>query len=67
MESKKTLRQIRREKDITQEELSRLTGITTRSITTYENDIKALRSASYDNLSKMADALEVAVDDIFLG
>ncbi len=64
---KKTLRQIRREKDMTQEELSIETGITTRSITTYENDIKALRSAKYEFLEKMAKALGVKVDDIFLG
>ena len=65
--SRKTLRQIRREKDITQEELSTLSGITSRSITTYENDINALRSASYENLEKLATALGVKVDDIFLG
>ena len=65
--SKKTLRQIRREKDMTQEELSSLTGITSRSITTYENDVQALRNASYDNLEKIAKALNIKVDDIFLG
>ena len=64
---KKTLRQIRREKDITQEQLSKLSGITSRSITAYENDINALRSTSYDNLEKLAKALEVEVDNIFLG
>jgi len=64
---KKTLRQIRREKDITQEQLSELTGITTRSITTYENDVQALRSASYEYLDKIVTALGVKIDDIFLG
>ena len=64
---KRTLRQIRREKDVTQEELSALTGITTRSITTYENDVQALRSASYEYLDKIAKALKVKIDDIFLG
>lgn len=64
---KKTLRQIRREKDMTQEELSKLTGITTRSITSYENDINALRSTNYDTLEKIAKALDVEVDNIFLG
>lgn len=52
---------------MTQERLSNMTGITTRSITTYENDVNALRSASYDNLSKLARALQIEVDDIFLG
>lgn len=65
--SKKTLRQIRRENDVTQDELSRLTGITTRSITLYENDVNALRRASYDFLERIAKALGVNVDDIFLG
>lgn len=65
--SRKTLRQIRRERDITQEELSKITGITTRSITTYENDVQALRSASYEYLEKIAVALKVKIDDIFLG
>ncbi len=64
---KRTLRQIRREKDITQEELSAITGITTRSITTYENDVQALRNASYEYLDKIAKALEIKIDDIFLG
>lgn len=65
--SKKTLRQLRREKDITQEELSRMTRITSRSITTYENNVQALRSASYDYLERLAKALDVDIDDIFLG
>ena len=65
--SKKTLRQLRREKDITQEELSRMTGITSRSITTYENNVQALRNASYNYLERLAEALNVNIDDIFLG
>lgn len=52
---------------MTQEELSRLTGITTRSITLYENDVNTLRRASYDFLERIATALETSVDDIFLG
>lgn len=64
---KKTLRQIRREKDVTQEQLSRKTGITTRSITAYENDLNSLRNASYDYLERIAKALDIEVDDIFLG
>ncbi|HLR34275.1 MAG TPA: helix-turn-helix transcriptional regulator [Tissierellales bacterium] len=65
--SKKTLRQLRRERDITQEELSRMTRITSRSITTYENNVQALRSASYDYVERLAKALDVDIDDIFLG
>lgn len=65
--SKKTLRQIRREKDITQVELARLSGLTPKSISLYENDINLLRGASYGNLEKIAQALGVKVHDIFLG
>lgn len=65
--SKKTLRQIRREKDITQVELARLSGLTPKSISLYENDINLLRGASYSNLEKIAHALGVKVHDIFLG
>ena len=64
---KRQLRQIRRNKDITQEQLSQLTGLSGRIISSYENDINALRSASYENLEKIANALGVKVDDIFLG
>ncbi|WP_409229461.1 helix-turn-helix domain-containing protein [Gudongella sp. SC589] len=65
--AKKTLRQIRREKDFTQKQLSQLTGLTERIISIYENDINALRAASFYNLEKLAIALGVTVDDIFLG
>lgn len=65
--SKKSLRQIRREKDITQEQLAELTGLTSKSISNYETDIENLRSASYENLEKIAKALEVNINDIFLG
>lgn len=64
---KKTLRQIRREKDITQEELSRLTGLSHRIISLYENDLETLRGASYYNIEKIASALQVNINDIFLG
>lgn len=64
---KKTLRQIRREKDITQEELAKITGITDRSISLYENDIEALKSASYKTIEKLAIALDVKISDIYLG
>lgn len=65
--SKKTLRQIRREKDVTQEELSQMTGLSDRTISMYENDLEALRGASYYNIEKIASALGVKVNDIFLG
>lgn len=65
--SKKTIRQHRREKDMTQEQLSTITGLSHRAISSYENDIKTVRSASYGNLEKIAKALGIKVHDIFLG
>lgn len=65
--SKKTLRQIRREKDITQDELSQMTGLSQRIISLYENDIDVFRGASYSNLEKIANALNVNIGEIFLG
>jgi transcriptional regulator with XRE-family HTH domain len=65
--AKKLLRQIRREKDITQEQLAQLTGLSQRIISIYENDLSALRSSSFVNLEKLATALGVSMDDIFLG
>ena len=32
----------------------------------YENDVEKLRKASYDTIDKLANALSVSVDDIFL-
>lgn len=63
---KKTLRQIRRGKDITQEKLAEMTGLTTRTITIYETDNERLKKAKYENIEKIAKALGVTVNDIFL-
>ncbi|WP_100065145.1 helix-turn-helix domain-containing protein [Miniphocaeibacter massiliensis] len=63
---KKTVRQLRREKDITQEQLAELTGLTTRTITLYENDTNKLKKAKYENIEKIAKALDVSINDIFL-
>lgn len=61
-----TLRTLRRFRGKTQEELAKETGITSRTLASYENDINKLRKASYDKVEKLAIALEVSVDDIFL-
>ena len=64
--AKKTLRQLRREKDMTQEELARLANITPRTISNYETKTSALKNAKYETISRIAKILEVSVGDIFL-
>ncbi len=64
---KKTLRQWRLINDFTQKKLAEKAGVTPKSISNYETNIENLRRASYDNLDRIARALGVKVDDIFLG
>lgn len=61
-----TLKTLRRFRGMTQEELAKATGITSRTIMSYENDVEKLRKARYDTIDKLANALSVSVDDIFL-
>ncbi|MBF1724473.1 MAG: helix-turn-helix transcriptional regulator [Streptococcus sp.] len=61
-----TLKTLRRFRGMTQEDLAKATGITSRTIMSYENDVKKLRKASYDKIDKLANALSISVDDIFL-
>lgn len=63
---KYSLQQIRVIKNMTQKELADKSGISERSINSYEKDINRLRQAKYVNVKKLADALNVKVDDIFL-
>jgi len=66
MMSKKTLRQFRREKDMTQEELASLAKVTPRTISKYETKPSTLKNAKYETISRIAKILGVSVDDIFL-
>ncbi|MET3634469.1 helix-turn-helix transcriptional regulator [Streptococcus porcorum] len=61
-----SLKTLRRFRGLTQEQLSKETSVTTRTIQNYENDIASLRRASYETIKKLALALDVSVDDIFL-
>lgn len=61
-----TLKTLRRFRGKTQEELAKDTGITSRTIMSYESDVNNLRKASYETIEKLAGALDVSVDDIFL-
>ena len=62
-----SIKELRARKDITQEELAKLTGLTARTIHVYEKDVANLRNASYSNIKKLADALDVELEEIFLG
>ena len=62
-----SIKELRARKDISQEELANLAGLTARTIYNYEKDVSNLRNASYSNIKKIADALDVKVEEIFLG
>ncbi|RQW65677.1 XRE family transcriptional regulator [Listeria sp. SHR_NRA_18] len=64
---KYTLKQLRAMQGMTQEELAKKTGITTRTIINYESDVSNLRNSAYKTIEKLAVALNSNVDDIFLG
>jgi len=60
------LKQLRILNSLSREELAVLTGLTSRTIYNYEKDINNLRKANYETLEKLASALGVSVDNIFL-
>lgn len=62
-----TLEQWRKLRGLSQEDLAVKTGLTSRTIINYENDVNNLTSASYKNVQKLADALGVKLSQIFLG
>ena len=52
---------------MSQEELGEAVGLTARTIGTYEKDINSLKNVSYAKLQEIAKALDVSIDNIFLG
>lgn len=62
MEFFQKLRKLRDDKGLTQVQLSELTGIPQPMISQYE---KGLKEPSVSNAKKIADALEVPLDDFF--
>ncbi|NLI89766.1 MAG: helix-turn-helix transcriptional regulator [Epulopiscium sp.] len=64
---KYSLKELRARKGVSQEELARLIGITARTVHNYESDIEKLRNTSYKNIENLARALEVEINEIFLG
>lgn len=55
------LKRIRKEKKLTQQDLSQLSGVPQQTISRYE---KGSRNADSENLKKLALALEVSADDL---
>ncbi|WP_423253210.1 helix-turn-helix transcriptional regulator [Melissococcus plutonius] len=66
LKEKERLFDLRISKRMTQRELTKKTGLTEKTIITYESSIEKLRNASYKNVEKVANALDVGIDDIFL-
>jgi len=64
--NKQALFDIRMQKRLTQKDLAIASGLSERTINTYESDIDNLRNARYKNVEKVANALGVSVDAIFL-
>ncbi len=64
---KERLKILRVKADLTQEELAEKAGVTSRTINAYEVDVNNIRKARYETLEKIANALGVQVDNIFLG
>lgn len=61
-----TLEQWRRIRLMSRADLSRKTGITEKTIFNYESSVNRLRKSSYDRLEKLANALKISVNDIYL-
>jgi len=64
---KDTLKVLRVRANLTQKQLAAKVGNTPRSIGLYEADVNNLRKADYLTIDKIAKALGVTVNDIFLG
>lgn len=67
VKSRETVKVLRARVEITQEELASKSGLSARTIVQFEKDVNNLRKAKYETLLKLAEGLNVEVDDIFLG
>ncbi|MDQ0159007.1 transcriptional regulator with XRE-family HTH domain [Alkalibacillus salilacus] len=65
--TREKLKVLRVKAEMTQEQLASKSGVSARSIILYEMNVNNLRKAHYSTLEKIANALGVKVDDIFLG
>lgn len=60
------LEQWRKIRGLSQEELAKEVGISSKSIWNYESNIENLRGASYDTVHKIAQSLGIRTNQIFL-
>ena len=58
------LKEMREAKGLSQSQLAKETGISVRTIQSYERGARKLSGASYDRLKKMAEALGVDIEDL---
>lgn len=65
--TKESLKVLRVKTGLTQEEFAEKAGVSAKMIGLYEADVSYLRRAKYKTLEKLAKALNVEVDNIFLG
>lgn len=63
---KLTLEQWRGLRRLSRRDLANLSNVTLKTITLYEKDIHKLRGGKYETVEKLANALRIAVSDIFL-
>ena len=61
-----TLKQWRGLRGYSQSKLSEKTGITERTIINYEKNVTNLHNAKYSTIEKLAEALDIKVENIFL-
>lgn len=63
---KYTLKQLRALKSMSRQQLADKVGVHYNTIMFYENDVNKLRQAEYETIEKIARALNVEIDNIFL-
>lgn len=63
---KYTLKQLRALKSMSRQQLADKVGVHYNTIMFYENDVNKLRQAEYETIEKIADALDVEINNIFL-
>lgn len=61
------LKNLRRFTGMSQKDFAIKVGVSDRTIWTYENELESLQKLDYSMLQKLASALGVKVDNIFLG
>jgi transcriptional regulator with XRE-family HTH domain len=59
----KRLRQVRRERDLTQEQLAEAVGVSAEAVSNFERGVHA---PSFETLEKLSEALRVTVHELFL-